>query len=510
MLNITKELYCDVAVVGGGTGGCAAAIAASRKGARTILLDRGVSLGGLATNGCVLQVAGCIEGLCLEFVQTLDSMGHLRQTHNKDYYRNPSFDPEFGKLVLENMVVGSGCRIIYDSTCIDVEMDGTNIKSAIFYTKGGLMKVHAKIFVDGTGDADLSCQAGVPYENGGGDFAGLNASTTLGSRWAGANIPKYLQAEKEFREEQQAKGVEQPLPLLYTLEEEAIKRGELIRHVSNRGGLYRVMMPNTADENSEFAFFGFHSYYCHNTDVEDLSRQVVEQHQMMQHYHRFLKENVPGFEHVRLVCTGSIPGVRDSRRTFGEYMLKTYDIVCGTKFEDGIARFPEMLDTHHPTSNEHVFICHTHLRSAGGSALTRPAQCSASMHPFGKLDGCEARPSLRDYCDIPYRCLLPLNVDNLLTVGRCCSAEFHAMGGMRIIGSAMGTGHAAGIAAAKSVKDGVRPRDIDGKLIRQILIEEENVPLDQPPDGYWKELREKEGEMRVDGRDSISLFPVGG
>jgi NADPH-dependent 2,4-dienoyl-CoA reductase/sulfur reductase-like enzyme len=127
-LKITKEIYCDVAVVGGGTGGCAAAIAAARRGMHTVLLDRGVTLGGLATNGCVLQIAGCIEGICLEYVQQLDTLGKLRKGNDKDYYRNPSFDPEFGKLVFENMVIGSGCRILYDSTCIDVEMDGTNIK----------------------------------------------------------------------------------------------------------------------------------------------------------------------------------------------------------------------------------------------------------------------------------------------------------------------------------------------------------------------------------------------
>jgi hypothetical protein len=294
----------------------------------TVLLDRGVTLGGLATNGCVLQIAGCIEGICLEYVQQLDTLGKLRKGNDKDYYRNPSFDPEFGKLVFENMVIGSGCRILYDSTCIDVEMDGTNIKSALFYTKGGIMKVSAKIFIDGTGDADLSYHAGVPYEVGGNDFEGLNASTTMGSRWTCVDITKYNRADQQFREDQSAKGVKCPLPLIYVLEEEAIQRGELLRHVSNRRGLYRVTVPDTTDENTEFVSFGFHSYYCHNTDVEDLSRQIVEQHQMMQRYQQFLKKYVPGFEHVRLSSTGSIPGVRDSRRTFGEYMLKTYDIVC--------------------------------------------------------------------------------------------------------------------------------------------------------------------------------------
>lgn len=81
---------------------------------------------------------------------------------------------------------------------------------------------------------------------------------------------------------------------------------------------------------------------------------------------------MPGFEKVRLVGTGSLPGVRDSRRIFGEYMLKTSDVVCGTKFEDGIARFPEMMDTHHPTSSDLVFQRHAHMVHPTGSAVTVP------------------------------------------------------------------------------------------------------------------------------------------
>ncbi len=511
MQNNYKTIFCDVAVIGGGVGGCAAAIEASRKGMRTILLEKGVSLGGLATNGYVPQVAGGIEGICLEFVQRLEKIGQLRKmSPDHDFYWNPSFEPEYGKIVLEDMVFEAGSRVIYDATCVDVEMEDNKINSALFYTKGGMMRVKAKVYIDATGDGDVSMQAGVPYEVGGQDFAGLNMSTTLGSRWAGANLVKYNAAEEAWKAEQKSKGVNNPLPMVYVLEEEAIKRGEISHHVCNRsGGFFRVLIPNTPLDNADFVTFSFHSYYCHNTDAEDITRQVLEQHQLMKQFHRFLKNHVPGFENLRLVGIGNLPGVRDSRRVYGEYMLKAADVICGTKFEDGIARFPEMLDTHHPTSGDWVFMRHGHIPAPAGSAVCEDSQngvhCDALMHPFGVPGGIAARANPRDWCEIPYRSLLPEGVDNLLTAGRCCSAEFHANGAMRIIGPAMGTGHAAGLAASIAVNEHLRPRDISGKRLREMLIEE-GVELDKPTEGRWKQLRDMEGEFFITPGDMV--FPV--
>ncbi len=498
MQPVRKEMFCDLAIIGGGVGGCAAAIAAARRGLRVILFEKGVSLGGLATNGYVPQVAGNIEGICLEFVQKLEEIGQLRHWGSQEYYRNPSFEPEYGKFVLENMVTGAGARVMYDSTCMDVEVEDGKIKKAFFHTKGGVMSVSAKLFIDATGDADLAAMAGVPYESGGVDFAGLNMATTLGSRWAGVDLEKYQKAEDEYRKKQADEGVEKPHALIYDLEEQWIKAGKLVHHTCHPvTGFFRVLIPNTPMNNAEFVTFAFHSYFCQNTDAENISRQVLEQHQLMQGFHKFLKAAVPGFENVRIIGTGSLPGVRDSRRIFGEYMLKAADVCCGTKFEDGIARFPEVLDCHHPTSGNLIFMRHYHMRSPEGSAVTLQAGCPAEMHPFGEPEGMEVRPNPRDYCEIPYRSLLPENITNLLAVGRCCSAQFHANGAMRIIGPAMGTGHAAGIAAYLAYTRGVSPKDIDGKEIRKILIEEENVPLDKPCDGWWKVLREAEGELIV-------------
>ena len=508
--NICKTLYCDVAVVGGGVGGCAAAIEAARKGMHVTLFEKGVSLGGLATNGYVPSIAGGIEGICLEFAKRLQDMGQLRNNFGKNL-RNPVFEPEYGKLALEDMVFEAGARIVYDSTLIYSDVEDHRIKRAIFYTKGGYMAVKAKMYIDATGDGDLSALSGAPYEIGGQDFAGLNIASTLGSRWAGVNLKKFAAAEKAYKEEQLAKGVKNPKNLVIALEEEAIAKGELTRKVGNKNGFFKQHIPNTPEENADIITFAFHSYYCHTTDAEDITRQMLEQHQLMKQFHAFLKKYVPGYENVRLVGMGNLPGTRESRRVFGEYMLKASDVAFGSKFSDGIARFPEMFDTHHPTNEDWFFMRHIHVPAPEGSAVCEEehigVNCDAKMHPFGVPAGIPARPDPRDYCEIPYRCLIPQDVDNLLCAGRCCSAEFHANGAMRIIGPAMGTGQAAGLAASLAVKEGTDPRKIPGTLIRKLMIDE-GVPLDKPTDGYWQELREKEGEYVINAGDAISIAPA--
>lgn len=496
----SKRFDTDVLVVGGGVAGVSAAITAARNGMRTLLLENQISLGGLATNGYVTGVAGMIEGTCKEWLDKLNAEGCLY-----DRPHLPAIDPEKGKFVLESMLLEAGVRILYGTCVIDTEVEGDRIKETICHTKSGRMAVTARIVIDATGDADVAAYAGVPYEVGSPDFAGLNMSTTLAFRMANVNLRKYGEATKSWMKEQTAAhGIWPKMGLIADLEEKAVENGDLPFFIFPTALIYPV--PQTPEEDSDVTVMTTHSFHTRNTDVEDLTRQIIEQHQQILWMEKFFRKCVPGFERCRVTGLANLHGVRDSRRIVGEYILKDEDVVCARKFEDGIAKFPEFFDTHHPTSPRLGFMRHIHLNEPKEPAVCRPAQCSSDMHPFCRPGGYEARVNPLEYCEIPYRSLVPVKIDNLLVAGRCVSAEFNAIAAVRVIAPAMSTGQAAAIAAALCVKGAVAPRDLDGKLIRAVMIEQ-GVPLDEEPGGHWATVKkELKGEYVVLPGDFVGVM----
>ena len=503
MMN-TKKFDVDFLVVGGGVAGVSAALTAARSGLRTLLLESQTSLGGLATNGYVTGVAGMIEGNCKEWLDRLKAEGDL-------FYRphTPSIDPEKGKFMLELMLLENGVRILYGTYAIDAVVEDKNIKEIICHTKSGRMAVSARMFVDATGDADVAAYAGVPYEVGSPEFAGLNMSTTLAFRMANVNMHKYSEAKKQWTaKEAAANTTPKRMSLLVELEEKAVQNGDLPFFIFPTALIYPV--PNTAEDDSDITVMTTHSFYTRNTDVEDITRQIIEQHRQIAWMEKFFRKYVPGFANCRLTGVANMHGIRDSRRILGEYVLKDEDIACARKFEDGIAKFPEFFDTHHPTSSRLGFIRHVHMAEPKAPAVCRPAQCSDDMHPFGKPRGCEARVNPLEYCEIPYRSLVPLKIDNLLVAGRCISAEFNAIAAVRVIAPSMSTGQAVAVAATLCSKDGSTPRELDGKLVRKTMIEQ-GVPLDEEPGGHWAAVKkEMKGEFVVTPGDSIAVLTPDG
>lgn len=482
---MASNYSADVVVAGGGVAGASAAVAAARKGMRVLLLEGRESLGGLATNGYVNGVAGMIEGLCKEWVERMKAEGDLVDTPH-----TPAIDPEKGKLMLERMALEAGVRILYGVTVAECEVKDRLIERVIGYSRSGRMEFKARYYVDATGDAILAAEAGAPCEVGSPEFGGLNMSTTLAFRMAEVDLPRYRQAAEAWAADPGLNPEGLPFfAYLSYLEKQAVASGDLPHFIFPAALIYRV--PNTPPENADICVMTTHSMYCRNTDAEDVTRQIIEQHRQIYWMEAFFRKYVPGFEKARVTSIANMHGIRDSRRVIGEYVLKDTDVALGAKFDDGIARFPEFFDTHHPTSREHGFMRHIHVPYAVDSPFCRPAPAHEElMHPFVPFGGYELRVDQRDYCEIPYRCLIPLEVDNLLIAGRCLSAEFHAQAAVRVIGVCMMTGQAAGTAAAYAVGNNVIPRDIDGKVIRRILIDD-GVELNKAPDGYWDELRER-------------------
>jgi len=386
-----------------------------------LLLESRESLGGLATNGYATGVAGMIEGICKEWLHKMKADGNLIDTPH-----TPAVDPENGKLMLEQMALQAGARIIYGVTVADCAVDNDLIRHVIGYSRSGRMEFKGRYFTDATGDAVLASGAGVPCEVGSPEFGGLNMSSTLAFRMANANLAKYREAANAWAADPERNPDRLPFSQFYAyLEKQAVAKGDLPLFIFPAALIYQVS--GTQEDDADICVMTTHSMYCHNTDAEDVTRQILEQHQQIVWVESFLRKCVPGFERSRVTGIANMHGIRDSRRAMGQYVLKDTDVATGVKFPDGIARFPEFFDTHHPTSREHGFMRHIHVAEPVDSPFCRPAPGREElMHPFVNQGGYELRVDTSDYCEIPYRCLVPLGIDNMLLAGRCLSAEFHA------------------------------------------------------------------------------------
>jgi hypothetical protein len=501
MLTTCKKFDADVVVCGGGPGGSAAAIASARAGKRTILLEVRESLGGLCTNGYITGIAGLVDGICKEWLERLDAEGHaVMQPHL------PTVEPEFGKAMLEYMTLQAGCRILYGTHVVDCVKENNKIKSVIAYCKSGKIEVTGRIFIDATGDADLALAADVPCEVGSAEFLGLNQSVTMGFRLSYVNLKKYNEANAAWKKhpDYDLNDLKKRSLIVYN-EHKAVANGDLHELLSPGNIVYP--MPVGDPTCTDVTLDATHTFDCHNDDVVDLTRQIVDQRRKVIWFVDFLKKYVPGFETAVLTGVASMNGVRDSRRIVGEYILRDIDLALAAKFDDGIYQHTEFYDTHVPTPGHHTALRHIHYKEPVDPACCRPSQDDNDymMHPFVGPGGYEIRTNPRDYCEIPFRSLIARGVDNLMAVGRCCSAEYHALGSVRVIGPSMGMGQAAALGAALVIDQKLDAiRELDGKLVRQAMIHN-GVALDKLPGGYWEQQRTLKGDFAVSAADMVEI-----
>ncbi len=179
------------------------------------------------------------------------------------------------------------------------------------------------------------------------------------------------------------------------------------------------------------------------TNVFDLTRAEWEGRRQMRQLEAFFRRYVPGFERAHVSQAGIIPGVRESRRVTGEYVLTAEDVLACRTFEDVIARGAYPMDVHNPTGK--------------GTVLTK-------LPPGGSYD-------------IPLRCLLPLEVENLLVAGRCLSGAHEAHSSYRVMPTAMATGQAAGVCAALAARSGRPPRRVPAGEVQAVLAGQGAGPL---------------------------------
>ncbi len=433
----------DVVVIGGGPAGSVAAIAAARAGARVLLVERYGFLGGSLTAAMVAPIMGfhagplqVVRGIPQEVVARMQALG-LSPGHVPDPIdfcdTVTPFDYEGLKRVLLEMAVEAGVELWLHSVFLGVEMDGGRVTAVRIWQKDGIKELRAPIYLDASGDADLAAAAGVPFELGR-QKDGLPQPMTLMFRIGGVNwngVMAYLAEHKS--EVQHGQGAHGPIDVDWL-------RGlpirgfagfrELVGQARDRGEwsiprdrllVFEGVRPGEAVVNTTRVVGRL------GTSGADLAQAEIEGRRQAYEVMAFLRRRVAGFSDAYLIETPAQIGVRETRRIVGDYVLKQEDILGGVKFPDAIACGGYPIDIHDPVS----------------------------LHLVTK------RLPSGEYYTIPYRCLLPQGVDDVLVAGRCISATHEAFAAFRVSAIVMAIGQAAGMAAAKAAREGIPPRAVD-------------------------------------------------
>ncbi|AQS55773.1 FAD-dependent oxidoreductase [Novibacillus thermophilus] len=428
--------HYDVVVVGGGPAGINAAIAAGRKNMKTLLIERYGFLGGMSTAALVYpwmtfhtnNGKQVIKGIAQEIVSRLQerggSPGHIRDTIGFVYSVTPYHPEKYIVLAIE-MLKEAGVELLLHSFVDNVCVEDDQITSVTVTGKSGRIHIAGEIFIDATGDGDVSHLAGVPMFKGREKDHKMQPMT-MKFRMRGVNTTKITQYM-----------IDHPSHFYKKSLIDELKAGKV--SLSGVQGFYpqweKAKLPINRDQvlffigpaEDEVLVNCTRVQGYDGTNVHDLSNAEYEGRKQVLMVADFLTQHVPGFEHAAVTTVGTQIGIRETRRIIGHYVLDKEDVVQGRKFDDVIARSGYPIDIHDPTKRGVEFA-------------------------FVKGDGA---------FDIPYRCLIPKNVNNLLAAGRCISTTHEAFATTRLTPSAMATGQAAGTAASLAVEKNVSPASVE-------------------------------------------------
>ncbi len=406
----------DVIVVGGGPAGVAAAVASARLGADTLIIESATALGGMATVGMVSRLTTLSDGNKILY--------HSLTTEIMDrYMKEAGVEPDFKgriplitedlKVVLDDIVSEAGARILFQSTVCAVEKDGENISCVIVANKAGLTPYKAHVYVDATGDGDVAYFAGVPYEKGDeeGDLQPASLCFAL-SNVHSENKKGSLNGGKDTVWSEIGRDPKYPL----------VRNHFVPVHVGN---------------GTIFANAG-HLDGVDSTDPESVSDAYIKGRKIAKEYLEAVKEYIPEVfgQDAIVVATAPMLGVRESRRMEAEYQLTVRDYIERKSFDDEVCRNHNWLD------------CHTK---------------KGKVSPY-KLDP-DQKYKDGDSHGIPWRCLVPKKVDNLILSGRCIWNDRGVFSSTRVMPNCFSTGEAAGIAAALAVKKSCGVHALDAKEI---------------------------------------------
>lgn len=431
----------DVVVVGAGSAGCTAAIAAGRLGARVLLVEKLPFLGGVST--AVLDTfygfytpgsesRKVVGGVADDVVSALRRLGPVVERPNTyGAGTGITYLAEHLKVAWESLVASAGADVLLHAFLQDAEVLDGRVTQLSLATKAGRAVVRVKVVIDATGDADLCHFAGLPYELAGEREPAQTLTTSF--RLINVDQARRLTVSKER---------------LHALMEEASASGDydLPRrdgsdHITPLDGMTATVMTrldSVASRDGEVV---------NATDPRLLTAAEMAGRRQALEYVRFLVDRVPGYERAGVGALGTQIGVRETRRVQGDARLTRDDVLSARQFDDQIGLCGAPIEDHH-----------------SGAGTT--------WHYLPD----------REVVGIPFATLLARDATNVLVAGRCFSATHDAHASVRSMGQCMAMGQAVGTAAALSVAAGVDVRGLAfGRLADALrragaVLDPERVP----------------------------------
>ena len=421
-------------VAGGGPSGAAAAICAARLGAKVLLLEAVGSMGGMGTNAYVsrwyslgdgerLVMGGFIEeliaSLCLN--GGAEPSAEVRSYKKGGYLDSVGFNPEAVKMLFDKFCHDAGVEVRYFTRLVDADADPKTgrVTGVITNNIEGYRYIAAKTFIDCTGDAVLSNLCGVKLRAAGRDTPHIMPPTLC----ALVDNIDY----SRFKPDQQQAMVEKAIADKFFTQDD--------RHVP---GLFRSGT-STATMNAAH-LFNTNALVCRS-----LSDAMVRGRILDEEYASFYRKYLPGCEQMKVVSTGTLLGVRESRRIIGEYELNYSDYQARRHFPDQIAIYSKQTDIHvYDLSAE---------------------QYARYLEEFTKEDKLKKGENY----GIPYGILVPKGWKNLWVAGRCTSSDLKVNGAIRDQPACSMMGQAAGTAAVQAIQTGQTADNLDTAQLVQTL-----------------------------------------
>ena len=432
----------DVIVCGGGPAGIAAALSAVRGGLRVLLVEAHGQLGGMGTSGLVSHWLGgrtddckhwVVGGIFRELAEEAADRGFalLPQPEPGNGYSafgwgsdqcsqltaGVPFDPFEMAGYLDEKLITSGVDLLFMTQIVDVVVDRGTIAHAIIYNKSGIQAVHAPLFIDATGDADIAEKSGCETEIGRNEDR-LMTPVTLQVHMDGidqAALAAYINEtdSPRFLREIEQMRADGAWPFIYD---------RLITVQMTNKGTMMVNTPRIID--------------IDGTDGASVTKGMIQGRREIYQLRDVMRKHFPGCAGANVRAVAPLLGVRETRRIRGDYRLTVQDLAEGNDFPDTIAF------------------------SAYGWDLPDPKRPSYNPQRGGRK---------RRVTPVPYRTLLPRPVSNLIVAGRSISVERHVLGPLRVQAVCMGMGEAAGVAAELALNNGADFRGIDVHRLRSEL-----------------------------------------